>query len=65
MDGDIKYAGDDSGADDDSFFSYTKDEVTALEATATVDLEDILPEGYVYEDSGDLDVRNLPPSPPS
>ena len=32
LDGDIKYAGDDSGADDDSFFSYTKDETFCLRA---------------------------------
>jgi hypothetical protein len=63
-DGDIKYAGDDSDADNDSFFSYTEDEVATLAATATVELEDILPEGYVYEDSGKLDVRNLPPLTP-
>ena len=63
-DGDIEYTGDGSGADDDSYFSYDEDEVADLEDTATGDLEDILPEGYVYEDSGAMDVRNFPPLTP-
>jgi hypothetical protein len=62
----------DSNVDDrdgsDSFLSYDVDEmeeeVADLEEFATADLEDILPVGYVYKDSGDMDVRKLLPLTP-
>ncbi len=46
-DGDIEYEGDRSGDNEDSFFSYDMDEAVEVETAALVNLEDILPEGYV------------------
>jgi hypothetical protein len=64
LDSDVEYDRDGS----DSFLSYDEEEMEEemadLEAIASKDLEDILPVGYVYEDSGDMDVRKLLPLTP-
>jgi hypothetical protein len=59
-DGDIEYGGDGSDEDEESFFSYDEDEAADLQTEALVNLEDILPPGYVYKDSGELDMRSFP-----